>query len=193
MSCVLPISCFCYNAYYLSFLSWHFGMDKIFYRTTRMKLIPIGSQKNSRTMVGKKHFFFCSIFSFPVDILQDFHLICSILQRIGLLNKNVAITSLSGKPLKLVNQFIYLSSNILSTESDVQTHIGKAWTAIDWLRNLSSLEILPSCSHVSTTVWLHHLEVKETFRDKAHRKKHEDVACCIEQILEVAYYKRAVI
>ena len=36
-----------------------------------------------------------------------------------------AIISLNGKPLKLVDQFIYLSSNITSTVSDVNIHIGK--------------------------------------------------------------------
>ena len=35
-----------------------------------------------------------------------------------------------GKLLKLVDQFIYLSSNISSTESSVNIYIDKAWTAI---------------------------------------------------------------
>ena len=34
-----------------------------------------------------------------------------------------AISSLSGSPLKLVDQFTYLSSNILSTKSDVNIHL----------------------------------------------------------------------
>ena len=38
-----------------------------------------------------------------------------------------AISTLSSKPLKLVDQFTYLGSNISSTESDVNIH------AIDWL------------------------------------------------------------
>ena len=40
------------------------------------------------------------------------------------------ILLLNGKPLKL-DQFIYLGSNISSTESDVSTHVGKEWTAIN--------------------------------------------------------------
>ena len=44
-----------------------------------------------------------------------------------------AISSLNGKPLKLVDQFIYLSSNISSTESNVNIFIGKTRTAIDRL------------------------------------------------------------
>ena len=39
----------------------------------------------------------------------------------------------NGKPMKLVDKFIYLSSNISSTESDVSVCIDKVWTAIDKL------------------------------------------------------------
>ena len=34
--------------------------------------------------------------------------------------------------LKFTDQFVYLHSNISSTEGDVNIRIGKAWTAIDW-------------------------------------------------------------
>ena len=34
-----------------------------------------------------------------------------------------SISSLNGKPLKLVDQFIYLNSNISSTENNVKIHI----------------------------------------------------------------------
>ena len=44
-----------------------------------------------------------------------------------------AISTLSGMPLKLVDKFTYLGSNISSTESDVSICIGKAWTAINRL------------------------------------------------------------
>ena len=40
------------------------------------------------------------------------------------------ISSLSGKPLKLVDQFTYLDSNISSTESAVNIHLAKACDAI---------------------------------------------------------------
>ena len=50
------------------------------------------------------------------------------------LNQNGASYSLNGKPLQLVHQFIYLGSNISSTESDVNIYIGKAWPAIDRLK-----------------------------------------------------------
>ena len=48
-------------------------------------------------------------------------------------NQGGAISSLNGKPLKEVHQFVYLGGNISSTEGDVIIRIGKAWTAIDSL------------------------------------------------------------
>ena len=38
-------------------------------------------------------------------------------------NKDSVVFSLNSKPLNIVDQFIYLSSNISSTESDVNIHI----------------------------------------------------------------------
>ena len=52
--------------------------------------------------------------------------------------------------------------------------------------------ILPSCSCVSTTVWLNHLAIKEMFGDKSKLKLLKDAACSVEQILEGAHYKRAI-
>ena len=54
--------------------------------------------------------------------------------RIVYLNRNeFDIINLKGKPLKLVDQFTYLGSNISSTESDVSIRIGKARTTFDRL------------------------------------------------------------
>ena len=44
-----------------------------------------------------------------------------------------AIFTLTCSPLKLVVKFIYLGSNISSTESDVNIYLEKAWTAISRL------------------------------------------------------------
>ena len=44
-----------------------------------------------------------------------------------------AISMLSGKPLKLVDLFIHLDSNISSTENVVDICLTKAWNAIDGL------------------------------------------------------------
>ena len=46
-------------------------------------------------------------------------------------NQDGVIFTLNRKPLKSVDQFIYLGSYISSTESDINIDIGKSWTAID--------------------------------------------------------------
>ena len=47
-----------------------------------------------------------------------------------------ALSTPSGEPLKLADQFTYLSSNISSTESDINICLVKAWNAIDWLLDI---------------------------------------------------------
>ena len=42
-------------------------------------------------------------------------------------NQDDGISPLNGKPLKLVDQFIYLRRNISSTESDDNIWVGKLW------------------------------------------------------------------
>ena len=44
--------------------------------------------------------------------------------------------SLNSKPQKLLDQFLYLSNNISSTESNVNICIDKAWTAFDKLMTI---------------------------------------------------------
>ena len=43
------------------------------------------------------------------------------------------ISTLDGTPLKLVDKFTYLRSNVSSTEKDIDTRLTKAWTAINRL------------------------------------------------------------
>ncbi len=43
------------------------------------------------------------------------------------------ISTLNGSSLKLVDKFTYLGSSISSTETDIDTQLAKAWTAIDRL------------------------------------------------------------
>ena len=46
-------------------------------------------------------------------------------------NQEGTMKTVAGKPLKLVDTFTYLGSNIASTEKDVNIRIGKAWGALD--------------------------------------------------------------
>ena len=48
-------------------------------------------------------------------------------------NQTGDISTLDGTPLKLVDKFIYLGSNVASTEKDIDTRLTKAWTAINRL------------------------------------------------------------
>ena len=61
--------------------------------------------------------------------------------------QNGVISTLTDKPLKLVDQFTYLSSNISSTESGVYKCIGMAWIAID------SLSIIWKSDHSEEIKW----------------------------------------
>ena len=51
--------------------------------------------------------------------------------------------------------------------------------------------ILPSCSHVSTTVWLHHMNSNKMFGGKDTWKLHKNAIRCSKQILEAALHKTA--
>ena len=48
-------------------------------------------------------------------------------------NQTGDISSLNGSTLKLFNKFTYLGSSVSSTETDINTQLAKAWTAIDRL------------------------------------------------------------
>ena len=73
------------------------------------------------------------------------------------LKRNGAIFALCGKPLKLVDLFVHLGSNIYSIENDINTCLEEVWIAVDWIliiwkSDLSDeKKILSSCSRVSTT------------------------------------------
>ena len=48
-------------------------------------------------------------------------------------NQRGHISTLNGSSLKLVDKFPYLGSSVSSTETDINTRLTKAWTAIDRL------------------------------------------------------------
>ena len=49
------------------------------------------------------------------------------------LKQNGAISIVNGQPVKCVNQFKYLDSNISATENNVNIRLAKAWNSIDKL------------------------------------------------------------
>ena len=50
-----------------------------------------------------------------------------------------------------------------------------------------------SCSHISTTVWLHHLDFNEMLSDKVRLELCYDAACFFEQTLVAAPYKSVIV
>ena len=46
------------------------------------------------------------------------------------------ISTVNGKPLNSVEQFMYLGSTISSTESDVNAREGKVWSAIQIISHM---------------------------------------------------------
>ena len=74
--------------------------------------------------------------------------------------ENGAISTWNDQPLKLVDHFTYLDSNISSTEYP--------W----W----NKAEIIPSCSWITTIVWLHQLDLNKTIAEKAEWELYNDMA-----------------
>ena len=48
-------------------------------------------------------------------------------------NQTGDIFTLNGISLKLIDKFTYLGSSVSSTDTDINTQLIKAWTAINWL------------------------------------------------------------
>ncbi len=52
---------------------------------------------------------------------------------------------------------------------------------------------LPSSGYVNTTVWMHHMDASETYKEKASCEQHKNATCLFEQILEVTPEKTAAV
>ena len=95
--------------------------------------------------------------------------------------KDGTISLLNGQSLKLLNHFMYLGSNILSTESDVNIRVDKAWIVID--RSYKKTDGISSKLSPCLISF-------KMFRAKARYELHKAPACCFEQILEEAVNKK---
>ncbi len=51
-------------------------------------------------------------------------------------NQRGNISTLNGSSLKLVDKFTYLGISVSSTDTDINTRLTKAWTAIDRLSDI---------------------------------------------------------
>ena len=77
--------------------------------------------------------------------------------------QEVTICTFRGKPLKLVDQFIYLGSNILSTDIYVNIHPLKVWTVIEGLAIIWKCDLFDKqrVTHISGGFMLHSSRVEE--------------------------------
>ena len=114
--------------------------------------------------------------------------------------KKGTISTPSDEPLKLVDQFTYLGSNISSTESDVSIRLAKVWSSVDrsliiWKSDLFD-NIKRDCFQAlavslllyGCTIWMQTIR-----RGKAWSHWHKNTMCYLEQILEATFHKIAAI
>ena len=115
--------------------------------------------------------------------------------------QKVTIFTLSGKPLKWVDQFTYLGSNISSTESDINICLVKVWSTIDrlliiWQSNLSDKIKWDFFQAVAVFILLHRYTtwtLKKTHWAQAWWELQKNATCCLEQILEATPHKTAAV
>ena len=112
-------------------------------------------------------------------------------------NQTGDITTLDGTPLKLVDKFTYLVSNVSSTEKDIETRLTKAWTAIDRLSIIWKSELtnkmkrsffqaaVVSILLYGCTTWT----LTKTTGEEARRQLHKNAASNIEQVLAATPHK----
>ena len=80
-------------------------------------------------------------------------------------NQTGDISTLNGSSLKLVDKFIHQESSVSSTETDINTRLAKAWTAIDRLSVIWKLDLTDKIKRsffqaaINTVIWMHHIDV----------------------------------
>ena len=112
-------------------------------------------------------------------------------------NQDGAISSLNGKRLKLEDRFIYLGGNISSTESDINTCIRKAWTAIEtvitkWKSDPSDKIKREFFQGVVVWVLLYDCTswtLMKRLEKNVKWELHKDAAYCFTQIVKAVLYK----
>ena len=109
--------------------------------------------------------------------------------------------TLSGKPLKLVDQFTYLVSNISSTEIDVNICLAKAWNDIEklsiiWKSDLSDKIKRDFFQAVAAFILLYGCTTWTLTKRKENKASWElpkNARCCLKQILEASSYQTAAV
>ena len=113
-------------------------------------------------------------------------------------NQTGNISTLKGRPLKLVDKFTYIGSSVSSTEKDINMRLALAWTVINrlsviWKSNLTDKikQFFPSSCRIDTIVWMHKMDANKTYGEKAWRQLHKNAATNIEHVLEATPHRTA--
>ena len=103
------------------------------------------------------------------------------------------ISTLNNGPLKLVENFMYLGS-------DVSIWLAKVWTVIHrlsiiWKSGLSDeiMGFLKSSGCVNTTLWMHQMDADKMHREKARQELYKNAVSYIKGILESKLNKTAAV
>ena len=99
-------------------------------------------------------------------------------------NQDGAISSHDDKHLKLVEVFIYLGSNISSTEVVVNIRIGKTLTGIDKLSTIWKTDLSEFLQGIVVSVLLYGLDYYKALGENARSELVNNSACYFEEILE---------
>ena len=115
-------------------------------------------------------------------------------------NQTGDISTLNSSFLKLIDKFTYLGSSVSSTETDIDTRLTKAWTAINrlsviWKSDLTDKmkQFLPSSDRFDTVIWMHYMDANKTAGQKAWRQLHKNAVSNIEQVLEATLNNAAAV
>ena len=107
------------------------------------------------------------------------------------------ISTLNGSSLKLVDKFAYLGSSVSLTETDIDTRLAKAWTAIDslsviWKSDLTD-KIKCSFFQAADVLILLYGCTTWTLTERMEKSLTATTQECCEQVLEAAPYKAAAV
>ena len=101
--------------------------------------------------------------------------------------KDGAIYTIFVKPLKLVDQFTYLGSNISSTENEINILIGKAWRSWQSCGNRITLMKKQISSKIYPVRLIMYRGRIWTFVEKAGCEIYKNIMCCFKK----AYSERS--
>ena len=89
----------------------------------------------------------------------------------------------------------YIGSNISSTEDDVNTRTGEAWTGVDRLSIIRKSDRFDKIQQgsVSTTVGIRYLNAKKTHGKKSRWEQHKNATLCFKHILDATPHKTAAV